>query len=49
VKEEILSQLGLLLQKHTSVISDDEILYMYVRKTAYDNVWTFSGEASEKI
>jgi hypothetical protein len=22
---------------------------MYVRKTAYDNVWTFSGEASEKI
>jgi hypothetical protein len=22
---------------------------LYVRKPAYDNVWTFSGEASEKI
>jgi len=33
--------------KQISVISYDELLY--VRKTAYDNVWTFSGEASEKI
>jgi hypothetical protein len=22
---------------------------LYLRKPAYDNVWTFSGEASEKI